>query len=127
MGKTDILGLKIELEAGAVPRRSRVRPLYSDQRAYLKEQLNKWIQKGVMEPTNSPWASPLVPVKKKEGRDAYPLTKIQENLQKLKGAQIFISIDACGAYHCIQIEEERWGFPIYHHSECLLACERQAV
>lgn len=68
IGKTDILGLKIELEAGAVPRRSRVRPLYSDQRAYLKEQLNKWIQKGVMEPTNSPWASPLVPVKKKDGR-----------------------------------------------------------
>ena len=72
-------------------------------------------------PANSPWASPLVPVKKKDGRtrwvtdlrklndvtikDAYPLTNIQENLQKLKGAQIF-TIDACGAYHAIQIEEE---------------------
>ena len=27
------------------------------------------------------------------------------NLQKLKGAKIFTSIDACGAYHAIQIEE----------------------
>ena len=39
-------------------------------------------------------------------KDAYPLTSIQENLQKLKGAKIFISIDACGAYHAIQTEEE---------------------
>ena len=29
---------------------------------------------------------------------AYPLTNIQENLQKLKGATIFTSIDACGTY-----------------------------
>ena len=38
-------------------------------------------------------------------KDAYPLTNIQENLQKLKGATIFTSIDTCGAYHAIQIEE----------------------
>ena len=69
--------------------------------------------------------SPLVPVKKKDGRtrwvtdlrqlndvtikDAYPLTNIQENLQKLKGAKIFTSIDACGAYYAIQIEEGSQG------------------
>ena len=38
-------------------------------------------------------------------KDAYPLTNIPENLQKLKGAKIFTLIDACRAYHCIQIEE----------------------
>ena len=38
-------------------------------------------------------------------KDAYLLTNIQENLQKLKGAKIFTSINACGAYHAIQIEE----------------------
>ena len=35
-------------------------------------------------------------------KDAYPLMIIQENLQKLKGAKIFTTIDACGAYHAIQ-------------------------
>ena len=120
-GKTDLLELRIELQPGAVPKRSKVRPLNPDQRANLKEQLDEWIQQGIIEPANSPWASPLVPVKKKDGRtrwvtdlrllndvtikDAYPLTNIQENLQKLKGAKIFTSIDACGAYHAIQIEE----------------------
>ena len=108
-------GEKLTIPAG------RERPLNPDQRANLKDQLDEWIQQGIIEPANSPWASPLVPVKKKDGRtrwvtdlrllndvtvkDAYPLTNIQENLQKLKGAKIYSSIDACGAYHCIQIEE----------------------
>ena len=92
----------------------------------------------------------LVPVKKKDGmtrgvsdlrllndvtfKDAYPHANIQENLQKLKGAKIFTSINACGAYHCIQIEEGSRN--IWHSSallepsgtyRCLLACLTQAV
>ena len=94
-----------------------MRPLNPDQRANLKEQ----IEQEVIESAISLWASLLVPSKKKDGRtrwvtdlrlknsatrkDAYSLTNIQENLQKLKGSKIFTSIDACGAYHCVQIEE----------------------
>jgi len=36
-GKTDLLELRIELQPGAVPKRSKVRPLNPDQRANLKE------------------------------------------------------------------------------------------
>ena len=100
-GKTYLLELWIELEP--------------DQRANLKKKLDEWIQQGIIELANSAWASPLVPVKKKDGRTrwvtelkhqgCYPLTNIQENLQKLKGAKIFTSINACGAYRSIQIEE----------------------
>ena len=98
-----------------------MRLLNPNQRANLKDQLDEWIQQGIIEPANSPWALPLVQVKKKDGRtrwvtdlrllnditvkDAYPLKNIQENLQKLKGAKIFSSVNACGAYHCIKIEE----------------------
>ena len=80
-----------------------MRPLNPDQKRNLKDQIKEWIEQGVIEPANSPWASPLVPVKKKDGRtrwvtdllhlnsgtlkDAYPLTNIQENLQKLKVPQ----------------------------------------
>jgi len=66
--KTDLLELRIKLQPGAVPKRSKVRPLNPDQHASLKEQLDEWIQQGIIEPANSPWASPLVPVKKKDGR-----------------------------------------------------------
>ena len=140
----DILELKIELEPGAVPKRSRVRLLNLDQRANLKEQLDEWIQQGVIKPANSPWASPLVPVKKKDYRtrwvtdlrllnditikDAYPLTIIQENLQKLKGALI----DAFGTYHCIQVKEKSrdctpfWNFLLHPYAFWFVEC-RQCV
>ena len=42
-GKTDLLELWIELQPGAVPKRSKVRPLNPDQWANLKEQLDEWI------------------------------------------------------------------------------------
>ena len=64
-GKTDLLELRIELQPGAVPKRSKVRPLNPDQHANLKEQLDEWIQQGIIEPASSLWASPLVPVRKK--------------------------------------------------------------
>ena len=43
-GKTDLLELRIELQPGTVPKRSKVRPLNPDQPANLKEQLDEWIQ-----------------------------------------------------------------------------------
>ena len=45
-GKTDLLELQIELQPGAVHKRSKVRKLNPDQRANLKEQLEEWIQQG---------------------------------------------------------------------------------
>ena len=74
----------------------------------------------MIEPSISPWVSPLVPVKKKDGRkrwvtdlrefnkqtvkDSYPLTNIQEILHSLQGAKVFSSPDACGAYQVVRIE-----------------------
>ena len=42
-GKTDLLELWIELQPGAIPKRSKVRPLNPDQCANLKELLDEWI------------------------------------------------------------------------------------
>ena len=116
-----MLELKIDLIPGAVPYRSRVRPLNPDQKGNLRDQIDEWIEQGVVEPLVSPWASPLVPVKKKkDGRtrwvtdlrklnkqtikDSYPLTNIQEILHSLQGAMVFSSLDACGAYHAVRIK-----------------------
>ena len=133
-----------------MPKRSGVRPLNPDQRSDLKNQIDDWIHEGVIEPSNSPWESPLVPVKKKDGRtrwvtdliglnsqtvkDAYPLANIQENLQKLKGAMVFSSLDAAGAYHAVVIEPDSRDctafispFGTFITSECLLVYTMQAV
>ena len=119
-GETNVLEMKIDLVPGAVPYKSRVRPLNPDQKGNLRDQIDDWIEQGVIEPSVSPWASPLIPVKKKDGRtrwvtdlrklnkqtvkDSYPLTNIQEILHSLQGATVFSSLDACGAYHAVRIE-----------------------
>ena len=67
-GKTDLVELKLNLEPGTVPKRSKVRLLNPDQKRNLKDQIDEWIEKGAIGPANSPWASPCVPVKKTNER-----------------------------------------------------------
>ena len=53
-----------------IPYKSRVRLLNLDQKDNLQTQINKWlVVGGVIEPSVSPWVSPLVPVKKKDEPD----------------------------------------------------------
>ena len=112
--------MKIDLVPGVIPYKSRVRPLNPDQKDNLCTQINEWLEQGVIKPSVSHWASPLVPVKKKDGmnrwvtdlreldkqtiKDSYPLMNIQEILHILQGATVFSSLDACGAYHTVRIE-----------------------
>ena len=106
----------------------------------MKEQFDEWIQQGIIEPANSPWASPLVPVKKNDGRTrcvtdlrllndvtvklAYPLTNIQENLHKLKHKCKNPFLERC--MRCISLHPDRgkepgtysiykslWNFSLY--------------
>ena len=91
-----------------------------DQKENLRKQIDKWLEQGVTEPLVSPWASLLIPMKKKGGqtrwvrdprelnkqmvKNSYPLMHIQEILHSLQGATVFSSLDACGDYHAVIIE-----------------------
>ena len=62
--------MKIDLVPGAIPYKSLVRLLNQDQKENLRNQIDKWLEQGVIEPLVSPWASPLVPRRRKmEGQD----------------------------------------------------------
>ena len=63
-GKTE---MKIDLVPGAIPYKSRVRPLNPDQKDNLCDQIDEWLKQGEIEPSVSPWALPLIPLKKKDG------------------------------------------------------------
>ena len=113
-GETEVLEMKIDLVPGVILYKSRVRLLNPDQKENLQDQKDEWLEQGVIKPSISPWASPLVPVKKKDGRmrwvtdlrelnkqtvkDSYPLTNIQEILHSLQGATVWIG--HCG--ECVQ-------------------------
>ena len=66
------------------------------------------------------WVSNLRQLNGVTIKDAYPLTNIQENLQKLNGGKIFTSIDACGAFQSIQIEEGSRDCKAYISTFCYI-------
>ena len=97
-GETDLVELSLKLKEGVEPIRQKVRPLNPALEKDLDGQIDQWLEQGVIEPSDSPWSSPLVPVKKKDGtvrwavdfcrvnecleQDSYPLPRIQQLLEK---------------------------------------------
>ena len=85
------------------------------------EHLEKLLQAGVVKPSKSEWASPVVLVRKKDGgvrwcvdyrklndltvKDAYPLPKIDECLDTLSGATMFSTLDLMCGYHQVEVKE----------------------
>ena len=71
----------------------------------MRKLLEEMLQKNVISPSTSPWASPIVLVRKKDGstrfcvdyhkvncltrKNAYPIPKIDETLDTLAGAKLF--------------------------------------
>ena len=79
------------------------------QREKIQTQVSEMLQDGIIEPSGSPWASPVVLVKKKDGswrfcvdfrkmnllteKDVYPLPRIDDALSRLDGARYFSIMD----------------------------------
>lgn len=107
------------------PVKHRLRPLNPKQRKSLRAQMDLWLKEGVIEESNSPWGSALVPAFKKGDTgdnirwavdyrnlnsqtvsDSFPIPSIEENLEKLQGSSCFSAIDASAAYHVIKVGEK---------------------
>ena len=92
--------------------------LYEEVWKHLKEM----VEIGAIRKSNSPWASAVVLVRKKDGslrfcidlrhlnnrkiKDAYSLPRIEETLDCLNGAKIFTSLDLKSGYWQVEMEEE---------------------
>lgn len=91
------------------------------ERAVIQREVDEMLKKDIIEPSCSPWASPVVLVKKKDGtwrfcvdyrhlnkitkKDVYPLPRIDDALDCLYGAQYFSSIDLRSGYWQISIDD----------------------
>ena len=93
---------------------------------HLKEEADKEVQKmlkqDIIEPSESPWASPVVLVRKKDGslrycidyrklnsvtiKDSYPLPRIDESLDALGGSKYFSTLDLASGYWQIELDED---------------------
>ena len=120
-GSTDLVQHHIKLKPDAQPVRDRYRPINPRLEESLRAQLDDWLEKGVVEPSQSEWNSALVPVLKASGairwcldfrklnsiteRDMFPVGDTLNNLNRLKGSSIFSVVDGQGAFHQIPMEE----------------------
>ena len=120
-GHTTLLQHEIHTVPGP-PIKCRTKPVNPVMQELLKTQVDDWHDKGVIEPSNSPWSFPLVAAPKKNGtirwcvdyrrlnavtkKDSFPLPLIEDNLARLSNSKVFSCIDGAGAFHVIDIKKE---------------------
>ena len=84
----------------------------------VKKQVTDMLEQGVIEPSNSPWSSPIVLVRKKDGSyrfcvdyrllnkatigDAYPIPRV--NFDQLAGSQWFSTLDLMSGYWQVEMD-----------------------
>ncbi|KAG8472948.1 hypothetical protein CXB51_034814 [Gossypium anomalum] len=88
----------------------------------LKAQIQELLDRGFIRPSISPWGVPVLFVKKKDGtvrmcidyrqlnqltiRNKYPLPRIDNLFDQLKGASVFSKIDLQSGYHQLRVKEK---------------------
>lgn len=94
--------------------------LGENERQVVREKVNELLEAGVIRPSCSPFSSPVLLVKKKDGSDRmcvdyrelnentvadrYPLPLIEDHIARLGGAKWYTCLDATSGYHQIPVE-----------------------
>jgi len=110
---------RIELQPGNAPPSRHAYRLSFAQMDELKSQLAELVDKGYIQPSSSPFAAPMLFVQKQDGsmrmcvdyralnhitiKNAYPLPRIDQILDRLHGAKVFSKIDLRSGYHQIRV------------------------
>ena len=121
LGKTDKVKYRIKV-TDPIQFKERYRRIPPSQYDAVRKHLQEMLDLGAIRPSDSPWCSAVVLVKKKSGelrfcidlrklnartvKDAYSLPRIDETLERLKGSCIFSSLDLKSGYWQVEIEEE---------------------
>ncbi|KAG8703852.1 hypothetical protein FRC09_003909 [Ceratobasidium sp. 395] len=117
--------ISIDLKPDARPRHG---PIYSvgvKEDKEMRETIERQLAHGLIRPSKSPMASPVIFVKKKNGKlrmcidyrrlndmtvkNVYPLPRTNDLIEKLRGAAIFTKLDLKWGYNLVRIKEgDEW-------------------
>lgn len=120
-GKAVVVAHRIQLLTDQ-PVVARPRQTTEEQQKVIKEEVDKMLQDGVIQPSSSPYASEVVMVPKKSGewrfcidyralnkitiKDKYPLPRISELIRSIKDSKYFVALDLRAGYWQIPMAPE---------------------
>ena len=119
LGRTNLV--QHEIHTTGPPIRQAPRRFPIGLREEGEKQVEEMLRRDVIEPSSSPWASPVVLVKKKDNsyrfcidyrklngitvKDSYPLPRIDDTLDSLAGARCFSTLDLASGYWQVGLSE----------------------
>ena len=102
--------------------------LSTKEKQEVETQMEEMLTKGFIQPSRSPYGSPVLVVQKKDGglrmcvsyralnsitrKDKYPLPRIDVLLDRMQGSKVFSSLDLQSGYHQIRIDPADQRLPL---------------
>ena len=121
-GKTTLTKHEIHLESGTRPIKLPPYRVSTQKSEIIKKELDNMIQLGVIEPSSSPWAAPVVVIPKPDKTyrfcvdyrrlnevtvpDAFPMPRIDDLIDKVGKAKYLTKIDLSKGYWQVPMDEE---------------------
>ncbi|KAL0185140.1 hypothetical protein M9458_020837, partial [Cirrhinus mrigala] len=120
-GQTNVLSHDIRTPPGVIVRQRPYR-VPEARRQAIEAEIQKMLKLGVIEPSRSPWSSPIVLVPKPDGTlrfcndyrrlnevsdfDSYPMPRVDELLERLGRARYITTLDLTKGYWQVPLSEE---------------------
>jgi hypothetical protein len=111
----------IELKPGTAPIYKTSFRITTPELVELKEHIKELLEKGFIHSISSPWGAPVIFVPKKDGtqrlcvdyralnevtiKNKFPLCRIDDLFDQLRGACVFSKIDLRSRYHQLKVQE----------------------
>ena len=105
----------------ASPIRQAPRRIPIHQQEEVRNHIKKLVDDGLVEPSDSPWAAPIVVVRKPDGsirlcvdyrklnqittRDAFPLPRVDDAIDAMHGCKYFTTLDLASGYWQVELED----------------------
>ena len=120
LGRTNVV--KHTINTGdCAPIKQMPRRLPIHMREVMDDEIDKMLENNVIEPSNSPWSSPIVLVKKKDGsvrlcvdyrkinavtvKDSFPIPNINASIDTLVGSRWFSTLDLSSGFWQVKMDK----------------------